>query len=75
MKDKVYVVTMYRWGDRECHSYVLGVYNKKLKAIDAGIDEAHSRGGKYAPECIEFEHTGNNFIKSGIVIPLEGMYT
>ena len=74
MKDKVYVVTMYRWGTENVTHMCLGCI-VKIKAIDAGIDEAHFRGGKYAPECIEFEHTGNAYIKSGIIIPLERIYT
>lgn len=48
-----YVVTMYRWGDRECHSYVLGVFSKKTRAEKAAKREEEYRGGKYSPECIE----------------------
>lgn len=50
----VYVVTMYRWGDRECHSYVLGVFSTKTKATKAGDIEQEYRGGnKYYPEILE----------------------
>ena len=35
-KGKLYIVTMYRWGDRSDHSYVLGVFRKKHRAIKAG---------------------------------------
>ena len=54
MKKMLYAVTMYRWGDRECHSYLLGVYSTKAKAEKAGQKEKEYRGGsKYYPECIE----------------------
>lgn len=54
MKKCCYVVTMYRWGDRECHSYVLGVYTTKTKAEKAAMKEQEYRGGtKYYPECLE----------------------
>lgn len=50
----VYVVTMYRWGSRENHSYVLGVFSTKPKAIKGGEKERENRGGnKYYQECIE----------------------
>ena len=43
----VYVVTMYRYGNTEAHSYVLGVYSTKEDAeFTARIEEAW-RGGKY----------------------------
>ena len=43
----VYVVTMYRYGNIEAHSYVLGVYSTKEDAwFTARIEEAW-RGGKY----------------------------
>lgn len=52
----VYVVTMYKFGDRENHSYVLGIYSKKEKAISEGFDEKEYRGGnKYYPEILEFD--------------------
>jgi hypothetical protein len=52
-KGKLYVVTMYRWGDREKHSYVLGVFSKKHRAIQEGDAETEWRGGKYYPEVLE----------------------
>jgi len=54
MKRKLYVVTMYRWGDRELHSYVEGVFTKKLRAMKAGECETQNRGGKYYPEVLEY---------------------
>ena len=50
---KVYVVTMYRYGDREAHSYVLGVYSTKEIAETEALREKDHRGGKYDPEIIE----------------------
>lgn len=50
----VYVVTMYRFGDREKHSYVTGVYSKKQGAINAGEMEEVIRGGKYKPDITEW---------------------
>jgi len=50
----VFVVTMYRWGDRENHSYVLGVFTTKENAEKAGEAERQYRGGsKYFYECLE----------------------
>lgn len=52
---KVWVVEMLRWGDRELHSYVIGVYLSKEEAIKEGYAEKEYRGGKYEPEFSEFE--------------------
>jgi len=49
MKPTVYVVTMYRWGDQDAHSYPLGVYSQKTAAQKAGAKEQEYRGGKYEP--------------------------
>ncbi len=54
-KEKLYIVTMYRWGSRENHSYVIGVFSSEQKAGDAGDAEHKYRGGKYDPEIIEVE--------------------
>lgn len=45
----VYVVTMYRYGDREKHSYVLGVWSTMENAMKYGAVEKAWRGGKYTP--------------------------
>ena len=48
MGDNVlYVVEMLRWGDRENHSYVIGVYSTETLATLAGEAEKSWRGGKY----------------------------
>lgn len=53
-KNKFYVLTMYRWGNREKHSYVLGVFTKKTKAFKVKEQEEEDRGGKYVGEVVEF---------------------
>lgn len=69
MSEKIYVVTMYRWGSKEKHSYVLGVYDNKEKAIDSGEEERQHRGGsKYYPECLELNI--NDTKKNKIVVEL-----
>ena len=50
----VYVVTMYRYGDREKHSYVLGVFSNENIAHECGEKEKEYRGGKYEFEIIRF---------------------
>lgn len=49
----VYVVTMYRYGNKEKHSYVLGVYSNKQKAEKEVEIEEEYRGGKYKGEVLE----------------------
>jgi hypothetical protein len=47
---------MYRFGDKEKHPYVVGVYNKKDKAEDEAEKEKMYRGcNKYFPEILECE--------------------
>lgn len=43
----VYVVTMYRWGSREGHSYLVGVFYDLEKAKIEAEKEREHRGGKY----------------------------
>ncbi len=54
MKKSVYVVTAYRWGDRNLHSYVVGVFDKKHKAINSADEQSAFRGGKYGCVVEEF---------------------
>ena len=68
MKPTVYTVHAYRWGDRECHSYSVGVYSKKhaaLKAADeraTGVDKSFisrlMNGHKVAPSAETLEAMG-----------------
>ena len=48
MKD-VFVVEALRWGDREDHTYVVGVFDNLHDACEACVIEELWRGGKY--EC------------------------
>jgi hypothetical protein len=50
----VFVVTMRRYGDREKHSYVLGVYTRSWEAEKYGAVEEVWRGGKYKAEVQAF---------------------
>lgn len=43
----VFVVTMYRYGNPEAHSYVLGVWSTLDGAQKAGAAEEAWRGSKY----------------------------
>ena len=43
----IYVVQAYRWGKRENHSYVVGVFDTEEQAIYAADNEEESRGIKY----------------------------
>ena len=51
----VYVVTMYRFGNREKHSYPLGVFSNYDFARRFGQDEEYTRGGKYKPDITTWE--------------------
>jgi hypothetical protein len=46
----IYVVEALRFGDRERHSYVVGVYDTLEAAKTAADDHAEYRGGKYTCE-------------------------
>jgi hypothetical protein len=51
----LYIVTAYRYGDTERHSYPVGVYSTVGGAIGAATDEEYSRGGKYSCHIVEAE--------------------
>lgn len=53
-KPLVYTVRACRWGDKESHSYIVGVYSKKAAALKAAQTERDYRGGKYECEVIEW---------------------
>ena len=50
----VYVVTMYRYGNRERHSYVCGVFTDNDEAKKWAEAEMIFRGNKYVPEITCF---------------------
>ncbi len=49
----VYPVTAHRNGDREKHSYLVGVYSTPELANDAAEHEEEDRGCKYCCEIVE----------------------
>ena len=51
----VYVVEALRWGDRENHSYVVGVYHAEIDAQKAADLEDLNRGGKYVCDISKIE--------------------
>lgn len=51
----LYTVVAYRFGDRERHSYLVGVFEKKQKALVEAEKEEEYRGGKYICEICEIE--------------------
>lgn len=54
MKPVLYTVHAYRFGDRDSHQYMVGVFGKKSVALkEAGTEEAY-RGGKYSCEVLEW---------------------
>lgn len=63
MTKAIYIVTAYRWGDREQHSYNLGVFTHKSKAISCADSHAQWRGGKYA--CVVEVCALNKFDNGG----------
>jgi len=70
----VYTVHAYRWGDRERHSYTVGVYSKKHAAMKAADIEEDYRGGKYRCEVLGWQldsgREGNHDIAPKTVKPL-----
>jgi len=59
-KNKIYIVTMYRNGMRDNHSYVLGAYTKKALALSEADREENDRGGKYLSEILEYNPNETN---------------
>ena len=46
----IYVVTAYRFGDREGHSYVVGAFDNEEESLKHAKLEREWRGGKYQCE-------------------------
>ncbi len=51
----IYTVMAYKWGNKTLHTYLVGVYTKKAKAIRAAEEEEDARGHKYGCEVTERE--------------------
>jgi len=67
--NKVFVVTAYRWANKESHSYVVGIYQTENDAIYYADKEEDYRGGKYNCEIIkvsigDYRDKKNQVIKS-----------
>ena len=54
MQQLIYIVHAYRWGDRECHSYSVGVCTEKEQALALAEHEEDYQGGKYKCEVLEW---------------------
>lgn len=52
MKTDIFVVTAYRWGLRDDHSYVVGAFQTATAAKRAAKAQAAHRGGKYSMEIV-----------------------
>jgi hypothetical protein len=46
---------VYRFGDKNRHSYIVGVFQSLSDAINAVVAEEKWRGGKYAGEVLKTE--------------------
>lgn len=55
---KTYVVTAYRWGDTERHSYVVDVAPSLEAAKASAAEEEERRGGKYSCGIVEMAAKG-----------------
>jgi len=53
MKNKIYIVVAYRWGERSNHSYTVGAFETKEEAIVCADGHRDYRGGKYSCEVEE----------------------
>lgn len=49
----IYVITAYRWGWRNGHSYVVGADTDKERALVIAQEHVEYRGGKYGCEVVE----------------------
>jgi hypothetical protein len=49
-QEHYYIVEALRWGEREDHSYVLGLYSDLDRARAAAEEHTEHRGGKY--QCL-----------------------
>jgi hypothetical protein len=52
---RIYTIVAYRWGDKECHSYSVGVSTNLVEALEIAKQEEINRGGKkYICEVIQW---------------------
>ncbi len=70
MKGKIFTVHAYRWGDRELHSYSVGVFSKKSVALKEAEDHKTYRGGKYECEVIRWDIDDKTSRKVVLALPV-----
>lgn len=77
VSEVIYTVTAYRWGDREMHSYMVGVYFDEKKARRDTEIEEERRSGKYICEIIKWFPTDSRAMPETIKelpkYPLDGI--
>ena len=70
MKERIYIVTMYRYANKERHSYVLGGFNTIEKATtEAEIEKLNRGGNKYFPEIKSFQIDNTKYSKIEMKLP------
>lgn len=57
--NEIFTIHAYRWGDRENHSYSVGVRKTSEKALELAKAEEEYRGGKYECEVIKWNINDN----------------
>jgi hypothetical protein len=60
---KVYTVDAFRYGDRENHSYLVGVYSTDEKAEKAARKEESKRDKTYECEILEWDLDKKEYTK------------
>lgn len=68
-----YVITAYRWGNRENHSYVVGISFEADQARAMATEEEDERGGKYACEILELPFGSREEEDVEVVVELVAM--
>ena len=53
MPKTMFVVQAYRYGNKENHSYIVGIFDSVERAVKASEAETDYRGGKYDCEVYE----------------------
>lgn len=52
---EIYVVTAYKFGNKDLNSYLVGAFFSKDKAIECASDEESRRGRKYECTIVEMK--------------------
>lgn len=76
-KQPIYVVEALRWGSREIHSYVVGVYSSLELGRKSADEHTAYRGGKYicTVACCNLDEEFDSDMSANIVyqVPMERM--